>query len=258
MDANGSHALYRFFSSSGDLLYVGITCNPARRFEKHGDTKDWWPEVVRIEMEHHPDRAGVLAAERAAVQAEKPKYNVRLQRSANVAALEPESAVEPATDPALGLWFHSVKNGEVGWQGQIIGLAGAEGYKVQLYDWLMGDPSNVKLVTHREIEGWRFYPSNKLMRIASIYHDVAFPMLRAVECPRCDAVGEVFRRNKKPGDVPEDELERRDRVVVWRGRPGPAPAFGNGRRDGVWADHAWDEEIADELYGCGYCGGAGT
>jgi hypothetical protein len=70
------HALYRFFGPAGDLLYVGITNNPARRFAQHGVSREWWLEVETIRMERFPTREAVLAAEKRAIVEEHPKYNV--------------------------------------------------------------------------------------------------------------------------------------------------------------------------------------
>lgn len=70
------HALYRFYDAGGDLLYVGITNNPSRRWGRHAEDKPWWIEVDRIEIERHPDRPSVLIAERDAIKAELPRYNV--------------------------------------------------------------------------------------------------------------------------------------------------------------------------------------
>lgn len=69
------HALYRFFDASGDLLYIGITLNPAGRWKQHREDKPWWEEVADITIETHPDRPSVLEAERKAIIAEHPRYN---------------------------------------------------------------------------------------------------------------------------------------------------------------------------------------
>jgi hypothetical protein len=71
-----THALYRFFDVGGDLLYIGITNDPGRRWSRHANDKPWWHEVDRIELERYPDRVAVLAAERKAIQDEHPRYNV--------------------------------------------------------------------------------------------------------------------------------------------------------------------------------------
>jgi hypothetical protein len=70
-----THALYRFFDNAGELLYVGITMNPAARWKQHSKDKDWWTEVANITVEPHPGREAVLEAERLAILTEKPLYN---------------------------------------------------------------------------------------------------------------------------------------------------------------------------------------
>lgn len=93
--AEKPHALYRFFDPEGVLLYVGITNNPARRFAQHGAARDWWYEVDTIRMERFPDRESVLLAEREAIQAERPRYNVV---HANGAAPEQPSPTQAPSD----------------------------------------------------------------------------------------------------------------------------------------------------------------
>lgn len=68
--------LYRFFDADDVLLYVGIAGNPGRRFNEHNKDKDWWSQVARSTMEHHPDRHAALEAERLAIIAERPLHNV--------------------------------------------------------------------------------------------------------------------------------------------------------------------------------------
>jgi predicted GIY-YIG superfamily endonuclease len=70
------HALYRFFDHTGTLLYIGITWDIAVRFPQHTTRKPWWSTVANITIETHPNRPAVLEAERHAIQAEKPLYNV--------------------------------------------------------------------------------------------------------------------------------------------------------------------------------------
>jgi predicted GIY-YIG superfamily endonuclease len=71
-----THALYRFFDAGGDLLYIGITNDPGRRWGRHATDKPWWIEVDRIELERYPDRTSVLDAEQKAIKEERPRYNV--------------------------------------------------------------------------------------------------------------------------------------------------------------------------------------
>lgn len=70
-----AHALYRFYDAAGDLLYVGLTADPGTRWKTHSRQKEWWHEVTTIRVEHFPDRVSVEAAERHAIQTERPRYN---------------------------------------------------------------------------------------------------------------------------------------------------------------------------------------
>jgi len=71
-----SQALYRFFDAGGRLLYIGISLNPGVRWKQHRADKPWWTEVATVTVEAHPDRTAVQAAEREAIRAERPRYNV--------------------------------------------------------------------------------------------------------------------------------------------------------------------------------------
>lgn len=95
------HVLYRFYDVTEQLLYIGITANPGRRFGQHGSSKPWWSQIATIRMEVHPDRAAVLVAERAAIIAEKPLHNIRhATGEPATSTLDPDL---PAADP-VGEW----------------------------------------------------------------------------------------------------------------------------------------------------------
>ncbi|WP_197508013.1 GIY-YIG nuclease family protein, partial [Mycobacterium sp. 1245801.1] len=68
-------ALYRFYSRSDRLLYVGITGDPSARFSAHRHTQPWWEEVATIRIERFPTRDEAARAEVVAIQTERPKYN---------------------------------------------------------------------------------------------------------------------------------------------------------------------------------------
>lgn len=76
---NQPHALYRFFDSEGQLLYVGLTMNPGARWKVHSREKSWWTDVRTVTLEWFPDREAVEVAERAAIATEGPLYNVSHQ-----------------------------------------------------------------------------------------------------------------------------------------------------------------------------------
>lgn len=67
--------LYRLWSSSHDLLYVGIAGNPGRRFEQHQTDKPWWGAVAAITLEHFPNRRAAQDAEAIAIRREQPMHN---------------------------------------------------------------------------------------------------------------------------------------------------------------------------------------
>lgn len=78
MTVNRQHALYRFYSADGELLYVGITVDPGRRFPQHQLDKPWWHEVSGITLSApYPNRESAAAAERLAIEVEAPRYNIQ-------------------------------------------------------------------------------------------------------------------------------------------------------------------------------------
>lgn len=71
-----THVLYRCYSDNGRLLYVGRTINPGQRLTDHAGYKFWWGDVATIDLEHFETRAELVAAERKAIEAEGPVFNV--------------------------------------------------------------------------------------------------------------------------------------------------------------------------------------
>lgn len=69
-------SLYRFYNDTGRLLYVGITKHLPRRLSEHSWSKNWWTEVMRIDVEHFDDRSDARAAELHAIRTERPEYNI--------------------------------------------------------------------------------------------------------------------------------------------------------------------------------------
>lgn len=68
-------ALYRLYDAGDELLYIGITNYPPKRFVEHEGDKPWWPEVARRDVEWIASRAQAEIDERCAIAAEKPRYN---------------------------------------------------------------------------------------------------------------------------------------------------------------------------------------
>ena len=69
------HAVYRMFDQAGRLLYIGISGRAGHRFDQHAE-KRWFPLVSLITLEWHAAQAEAVLAERRAIAAEKPRYNV--------------------------------------------------------------------------------------------------------------------------------------------------------------------------------------
>jgi len=72
----GPTALYRLYDADGQLLYIGISIDPDRRFKEHRKEQGWWPAVVRRDIEWL-DCGGwdAIHAEWAAIRAEQPPFN---------------------------------------------------------------------------------------------------------------------------------------------------------------------------------------
>jgi predicted GIY-YIG superfamily endonuclease len=70
-------ALYRFFATDGTLLYVGITADLVRRWQTHSTESGWWHLQARHSVEWYPTRHEAEAAERKAIRAEHPVWNVK-------------------------------------------------------------------------------------------------------------------------------------------------------------------------------------
>jgi hypothetical protein len=73
-------ALYRHFSSDGDLLYVGVSCNPIQRLSQHIAKSDWWNEIATVTIEKFETRALARAAEVEAIRSERPMLNCHENR----------------------------------------------------------------------------------------------------------------------------------------------------------------------------------
>jgi predicted GIY-YIG superfamily endonuclease len=68
-------ALYRHFNAQGQLLYVGITCDPVRRTATHFVNSDWAADLARIEVEWHDSKKAAIDAECRAIRSEQPVNN---------------------------------------------------------------------------------------------------------------------------------------------------------------------------------------
>lgn len=68
-------ALYRAYSATDELLYVGVSISVMARLSQHKSSADWFDGTSRIDIEWHPTRQKALAAEMQAIKTEHPVYN---------------------------------------------------------------------------------------------------------------------------------------------------------------------------------------
>lgn len=68
--------LYRFYDREGNLLYVGITNDLAKRMRAHRGHSRWWPQATRRAMTWYGTRGAAECAEGLAILSEKPRHNV--------------------------------------------------------------------------------------------------------------------------------------------------------------------------------------
>lgn len=60
--------------------------------------------------------------------------------------------------PLLRKFFHSfLENGDVHWQGKVVQECGDGFFLVQLFDWISGAESDLKLTNLQNMLGWSFY-----------------------------------------------------------------------------------------------------
>lgn len=76
--------LYRHFSKSGTLLYVGISDDHRVRFSSHMKYAEWKERIATITLEKHATRAAAAAAEIAAIETEHPLFNGTHQKPGSV------------------------------------------------------------------------------------------------------------------------------------------------------------------------------
>jgi predicted GIY-YIG superfamily endonuclease len=69
------HAVYRMFSATGRLLYVGVSSNLTSRLASHAD-KRWFPLVATIRLQWFPTRDAAEVAEKEAIRIERPEINI--------------------------------------------------------------------------------------------------------------------------------------------------------------------------------------
>lgn len=76
-------ALYRLYDKDQDLLYVGISNNPQKRWTNHASLKTWWNLVVHKEVQWFTSREAAEKQEREAVERERPRFDATHRSGGN-------------------------------------------------------------------------------------------------------------------------------------------------------------------------------
>lgn len=70
----GRTAVYRLYDTAHQLLYVGISMKPERRWYEHSLEKMWWHLVAEKEVTWHDSREQALTVEEEVERIEKPRF----------------------------------------------------------------------------------------------------------------------------------------------------------------------------------------
>lgn len=95
-------ALYRFYDAHENLLYVGISNDPWRRWREHVYEKSWYPQVKHQSVTWYDTEDQARATETRAIRRERPRFNIA------GAIRPPEARVNVSIDViarACGTWF---------------------------------------------------------------------------------------------------------------------------------------------------------
>lgn len=88
--------LYKLYSASDDLLYVGITWNVHYRWQQHRQKKDWWSEVAKASV-IEVKAAGAWEAERDVRSLERLTIaTLKPSKNLSVPRLKPWEATDGA------------------------------------------------------------------------------------------------------------------------------------------------------------------
>lgn len=99
--------LYRFYDDAGRLLYVGMTGRMSlERLIEHIKTKPWAKDVACWERDPRSwdNEAECLAAERAAINAERPIHNIAHNGNNPGPVAVRQRPTRPAPPPPPSLW----------------------------------------------------------------------------------------------------------------------------------------------------------
>lgn len=93
-------SLYRMWGDGERLLYIGITRRGHMRIWNHARDKEWWRQVIRVDVEHYPSRDDAALAEARAIYKERPIYNA--QHAMKARKWEKEEPIAPPLPATRG------------------------------------------------------------------------------------------------------------------------------------------------------------
>ncbi len=76
-------AVYRHYDADDVLLYVGMSSDPAKRFQQHKSVSQWAGDVVRTEIDWYETRNEAFTAEGQNIRALNPAHNGNKGRTTN-------------------------------------------------------------------------------------------------------------------------------------------------------------------------------
>lgn len=77
-----SAVVYRFYSATPELLYVGVSANFGQRLTGHNSRAPWFSDTRTVTIEHFATAQDAKAAEREAIVTERPLHNINLAPAA--------------------------------------------------------------------------------------------------------------------------------------------------------------------------------
>jgi predicted GIY-YIG superfamily endonuclease len=111
-------AVYRFFSGTGDILYIGMSSNPFMRAVVHKSSSDWYFDVKNMTIDWFESREVAAKKEAEAIRAEKPIHNIASTKTPKSMLPRPKTAVwlspnEKQKIHLCTLWYSSLSPGHV-------------------------------------------------------------------------------------------------------------------------------------------------
>ena len=75
VDVVAGPGVYRCFDSAAALIYIGSAERVLSRLSGHKSRSSWWPDVADVRTTRYPTIFEARAAERLAIEAERPPRN---------------------------------------------------------------------------------------------------------------------------------------------------------------------------------------